>query len=168
MNSMKRFFHPIFQVRALRQLLVGVVASALILMTVACGATQAAAPIDTGSSSITQPEQGMYPHTDTNLDTRAADAKAKRLIRQAEQRTQSGNGMQGYAERVTPDQPLGKQAKDLGQSARQAAEDVGQSVQRAAENAAENTQKSFENLTQNAQNAVERGGDSVKRATDPN
>ncbi len=69
----------------------------------------------------------MYPHKDTDMDTRAADAKADRMIRQAEQRIQQNS-----------DKSLGQRAEEVGQSAKQAAENIGQSTQRAADNAADN------------------------------
>lgn len=128
MQTLKRIFNP----NALRQWLVIFLAGLVVLTTTACGATQAAVPPSNGSGSINPPKsEGMYPHKDTDMDTRGADAKADRMIRQAEQRIQEN-----------VDKPLGQRAnetrKDVGQSAKQAAKNIGQSTQRAADNAADN------------------------------
>lgn len=119
MQTLKQMFNPAVWRRWAMVFLAGVV----LLVSTACGATQAAVPVNS------QPPQAdaMYPHTDTTRDTSAADAKADRMIRQAEQRIQQGK-----------DKSLGQQVEDVGESAQQAAKNIGQSTQRAAENAADN------------------------------
>lgn len=124
MQTLKRMFNP----SAWRQWMVVFLAGLVVLTTTACGATQAAVPVDNTSGTINSPKsEGMYPHKDTDMNTRAADAKADRMIRQAEQRIEQNS-----------DKSLGQRAEEVGQSAKQAAENIGQSTQRAAENAAEN------------------------------
>lgn len=124
MQALKRMFNP----SVWRQLMVVFLAGLVVLTTTACGSTQAAVPVDNQSNTINPPKsEGMYPHKDTDMDTRAADAKADRMIRQAEQRIQQNS-----------DKSLGQRAGEVGQSAKQAAENIGQSTQRAADNAAEN------------------------------
>ena len=63
------------------------------LVTTACSGTpKAAVPAGEGYNPETPPGQAMYPHKDTKRDTSAADAKADRLIQQAEQRRQKNSG----------------------------------------------------------------------------
>ncbi len=129
MQILKRMFNP----SAWRQWAIVFLAGLVVLTSTACGATQAAVPANnvsgTTNPSLTNPSksEGMYPHKDNDMDTRAADAKADRMIREANQRIQQGN-----------DQSLGERAEEVGKSAKQAAENIGQSTQRAAENAADN------------------------------
>lgn len=124
MQTLKRMFNP----SAWRQWMVVFLAGLVVLTTAACGAIQAAVPVDHNSDTINPPKsEGMYSHKDTDMDTRAADAKAERMIRQAEQRIQQNS-----------DKSLGQRAGEVGQSAKQAAENIGQSTQRAADSAADN------------------------------
>ncbi|MEA5448767.1 hypothetical protein VB780_09330 [Leptolyngbya sp. CCNP1308] len=124
MQTLKRIFNP----SAWRQWMVVFLAGLVVLTTTACGATQAAVPVDNNSATAVSPKsEGMYPHKDTDMDTRAADAKADRMIRQAEQRIEQNSN-----------KSLGQQAEEVGQSAKRAAENIGQSTQQAADNAAEN------------------------------
>ncbi len=124
MQTLKRVFNP----SAWRQWAIVFLAGLVVLTSTACGATQAAVPTDSVSGT-TNPSaaEGMYPYKDNDMDTRAADAKADRMIREANQRIQQGN-----------DKSVGERAEEVGQSAKQAAENIGQSTQRAAENAADN------------------------------
>ncbi|WP_017298382.1 hypothetical protein [Nodosilinea nodulosa] len=132
MQTVKRFFNPTLW----RQWAIVFLAGLVVMATTACGTTQAAvpAPNNTFGAAQAADSEGMYPHKDTIRDTSAADAKADRMIRQAEQRIQQNSK-----------NPL-----------KEAADNIGESTQQAAENAAENTQKSLSNLKQNAQGAVDR------------
>ncbi len=124
MPTVKRIFNP----TAWRQWLVVFLAGLVVLTTTACGTTQAAVPPSNGSGTINPGQsENMYPHKDTDMDTRAADAKADRMIREADQRIEKNI-----------DKPLGQRAEEIGKSAKQAAENIGQSTQRAADNAADN------------------------------
>jgi hypothetical protein len=132
MQILKRIFNP----AAWRQWMVVFLAGLVVLTTTACGSTQAARPVNNTSSApvndtsgvANRPQsEGMYPYKDTNRDTRAADAKADRMIREANQRIQQGN-----------DQSVGERAEEVGQAAKQALDNIGQSTQRAADNAADN------------------------------
>jgi len=129
MQTLKRIFNP----SALRQWIGVFLAGLVVLTTTACSTTQAAVPPSNGAGNnpATANSEGMYPHKDTDMDTRGADAKADRMIRQAEQRIQENI-----------DKPLGQRyseaGKEVGQSAKEAAKNIGQSTKRAANNAAEN------------------------------
>jgi hypothetical protein len=128
MQTLKRIFNP----SAWRQWAVVFLAGLVVLTTTACGSTQAAVPPSNGSGSVNSPKsEGMYPHKDTDMDTSGADAKADRMIRQAEQRIQKNI-----------DKPLsqryGEAGQEVGQSAKEAVKNIGKSTQRAADNAAEN------------------------------
>ncbi|MGF1519269.1 MAG: hypothetical protein ACFCVB_15925 [Nodosilinea sp.] len=129
MQTLKRIFNP----STWRQWAIVFLAGLVVLTSTACGATQAAVPSNnvsgTTNPSITDPSksEGMYPHKDNDMDTRATDAKADRMIREANQRIQQGN-----------DQSVGERAEEVGKSAKQAAENIGQSTQRAAKTAADN------------------------------
>ena len=109
----------------------------------ACSATNAASPtkgtpISSSQQgrqySPSQQGQGMYPHKDTERDTTRADAKADRLVQQAEEKRQKIKGPGDYLDEAASDTSVG----------------------RAAQNVADNTQKSFNKLKQNAENAVDR------------
>ncbi len=140
MQTLKRVFNP----SAWRQWAIVFLAGLVVLTSTACGATQAAVPTDnisaTTNPSASSKSEGMYPHKDTDMDTRAADAKADRMIREADQRIQQGN-----------DKSVGERAEEVGQSVKQAAENIGQSTQRAAENAAD----SARNLVDDAVDSVD-------------
>ena len=131
MQTLKRIFNP----NTLRQWIVVFLAGLVVLTTTACGTAQAALPTGSSSGSTNNPatanSEGMYPHKDTDMDTSGADAKADRMIRQAEQRIQKNI-----------DKPIsqryGDAAKDVGQSAKESVKNIGKSTQRAADNAAEN------------------------------
>jgi hypothetical protein len=92
----------------------------------------------------------MYPYKDTDMDTRAADAKADRMIREANQRIQQGS-----------DKPLGQRAEAIGQSAKQSAENIGQSTQRAAKNA----QQDLDQLGKTARGVVNDAADRIDQIT---
>lgn len=128
MQTLKRIFNP----NALRQWIVVFLAGLVVLTTTACGATQAAVPPGNGSGSASPAKSdGMYPYKDTDMDTSGADAKADRMIRQAEQRIDENI-----------DKPLtqryGETGQDLGQAAKETVKNIGKSTKRAAENTAEN------------------------------
>jgi len=121
----------------------------------------------------------MYPHKDTKRDTSAADAKADRLIRQAEQRQKKIQGPGDYLDKVEPGKTLREQAenvgesvqraaKNVGSSAEQAAENVGKSTKRAAENAAESTQKSLSNGKEGVSKAADQATDAIESTSTPN
>lgn len=156
MQTLKRMFNP----SAWRQWAIVFLAGLVILTSTACGATQAAAPTDnisgTTSPSITKSSkgEGMYPYKDNNMDTRAADAKAERMIREANQRTQQGNN-----------KSLGERAEDVGQSAKQTAENIGQSAKQAAENIGQSTQRATENAADNVRGMVDTAADAVDKVT---
>ncbi|MGB3516515.1 MAG: hypothetical protein WBA43_08665 [Elainellaceae cyanobacterium] len=152
----------LFRAFSLRQFLAVTLTGMLVLTSVACNAPQAAAPAEPNPSTT---GQDMYPHQDTTRDTSAADAKAERMVRQAEQRIQTGKSPKDLVDEVTPDKSLEQQAKDVGQSAKQAAENVGKSTQRAAENAAENTQSGLKTLKESAEDVADRAANAVDSAT---
>ncbi|PSR18657.1 hypothetical protein C8255_06175 [filamentous cyanobacterium CCP3] len=127
MQILKRVFNP----TALRQWAIVFLAGLVVLVTTACGAAQSSTPArDSVGSAGTAQNEAMYPHKDTNRDTSAADAKADRMIRQAEQRIES-----------TDDNAV-----------KEAAKNIGKSTQRAADNAAANTKGAIDR----AANAVDR------------
>ncbi|PSN15987.1 hypothetical protein C7293_04690 [filamentous cyanobacterium CCT1] len=127
MQILKRVFNP----TALRQWAIVFLAGLVVLVTTACGAAQSSTPArnSVGSAGPGQNET-MYPHKDTVRDTSAADAKADRMIRQAEQRIES-----------TDDNAV-----------KEAAKNIGKSTQRAADNAAANTKGAIDR----AANTVDR------------
>lgn len=125
MQTLKR----IFNISALRQWIVVFLAGLVVLTTTACNATQAAVP-PSNNNPATANNEGMYPHKDTDMDTSGADAKADRMIRQAEQRIQEN------IDKPIP-QRYGETAKDVGQAAKEAAKNIGQSTKRAADDAAD-------------------------------
>jgi hypothetical protein len=164
MKTLKQFFKTL----SLRQLVVVFLAGVFMLVSTACSSgTRAAAPAGEGYNPDT-PGQAMYPHKDTKRDTTAADAKADRLIRQAEKRRQKIQGPGDYVEEVEPGKTVQRQAEKVGQSAKQAAENIGKSTQRAAESAAESTQKGLRNVQEGASKAADQAAGAVDRATTPN
>jgi hypothetical protein len=164
MKTLKQFFKTL----ALRQFVVVFLASVFVLISTACsGNTRAAVPAGEGYSPDTS-GQAMYPHKDTKRDTSAADAKADRLIRQAEQRQQKIQGPGDYLEEVEPGKTVREQAENVGKSAQRAAENVGKSTQRAAENAAESTQKGLRNVKEGVSKAADQAANAVDSASTPN
>ncbi|MBD2111824.1 MULTISPECIES: hypothetical protein [Cyanophyceae] len=146
MQTLKRIFNP----NALRQWIVVFLAGLVVLTTTACGTAQAALPTGNSSGSnnpATADSEGMYPHKDTDMDTSGADAKADRMIRQAEQRIQEN------IDRPIP-QRYGDAAKDVGQSAKETAQDVGQSAKEAVKNIGKSTQRAADNAAENARGVV--------------
>lgn len=147
MQTLKRIFNP----NVLRQWIVVFLAGLVVLTTTACSTTQAAVSPSNGAgrNPATASSEGMYPHSDTDMDTRGADAKADRMIRQAEQRIQENI-----------DKPLGQRYSEAGQevgqsakeTAKNAAKNIGQSTKRAADNAAENAR----GMVNGAANTVDR------------
>lgn len=171
MKKLKEFFANL----TLRQILTVVLAGVLILTTAACSGSKATTP---QSSNPSIGGGDMYPHADTERDTTAADAKARREIRQAEQRREKVlNPNQDYMGEETKPVKQAKQktqeavqsaqqtADDVGNSAQRAANEVGNTTQSAAKNAARNTQAGVENLKQNTQKAVDQAADAVDQAT---
>ncbi|MBW4459796.1 MAG: hypothetical protein KME47_06085 [Nodosilinea sp. WJT8-NPBG4] len=154
MQTLKRIFNP----NALRQWIVVFLAGLVVLTTTACGTAQAALP--TGNSGSNNPatadSEGMYPHKDTDMDTSGADAKADRMIRQAEQRIQDN------IDKPIP-QRYGDAAKDVGQSAKETAKDVGQSAKEAVKNIGKSTQRAADNAGENARGMVNGAADTVDR-----
>ncbi len=164
MKTLKQFFKTM----SLRQLVVVFLAGVLMLVSTACNSnTRAAVPVGEGYNPDT-PGQAMYPHKDTKRDTSAADAKADRLIRQAEKRQQKIQGPGDYLEEVEPGKTVKEQAENVGKSAQRAAENLGKSTQRAAENAAESTQNGLNNVKEGVSKAADQATDAVDRATTPN
>jgi len=148
---------------AWRQVLTVVLAGVLMLTTVACSGSKASTP-QAGNPSIGGGD--MYPHADTTRDTSAADAKARREIRQAEKRREKVlNPNKDYLEETKPAQQAKKQTQRAVESAQETADDVGNAAQRAAGNAARNTQQGLKNLKDNTQDAVEQAADAVDLAT---
>ncbi|WOD40239.1 hypothetical protein [Nodosilinea sp. E11] len=142
MQTLKNLFNP----TVWRQWMIVFLAGVVVFMTTACGTTQAAAPGNSSARDLnpaanSAKTEGMYPHKDTDMDTSAADAKADRMIREANQRIQQNI-----------DKSVGERVEDVGQSAKQAAENIGASTQRAAENAADNAR----GVVNGAANAVDR------------
>lgn len=147
MQTLKRVFNP----SAWRQWAIVFLAGLVVLTSTACSATQAAVPPDSVSGTNTpSATDDMYPHKDNDMDTRAADAKADRMIREANQRIQQGN-----------DKSVGDRAEEVGQSVKQAAENIGQSTQQAAENIGKSTQRAAENAADSAKNLVDDAVDAV-------
>lgn len=143
MQTLVQTLKEVADINRWRQWAMVLLASVVILVST-CGSAQAAAPNSAPLDTLSPPKaESMYPYKDTDMDTSAADAKADRMIREANQRIQ-----QGY------DKPLGQQVEEVGQSAQQAAKNIGQSTQRAAENAAENAR----GLVDRAVNAIDSQG----------
>jgi hypothetical protein len=146
MQTLNRVLKQIYRPDVWRRLAIVFLAGFVVLVSTACGATRAATPVNNSPSAVNPSRgqtEGMYPHKDTDMDTSAADAKADRMIREADQRIK-----QGYD-------------KSVGQSAKQAAENIGESTQRAAENAAENAQQGLDRLGQSAKGVVNGAADQV-------
>lgn len=116
MQILKRVFNP----NALRQLAIVFLAGLVVLVTTACGAAQSSTPArDSVGSAGPAQNEAMYPHKDTIRDTSAADAKAERMIRQAEQRTENIDE----------------------NAVKEAAKNISKATKRAADNAVENTKE---------------------------
>ena len=171
MKTLKRIFSKL----AIRQILTVILAGFLLVTSVACSGSKATAP-ETSNPSIGGGD--MYPHADTERDTTAADAKARREIREAEKRREKVlNPDQDYmGEETKPAKQVKEQtqeavesaqqtAADVGNSAQQAANQVGEATQSAAKNAARNTKVGLENLKDNTQKAADQAADAVDQAT---
>ena len=171
MKTLKRIFSKL----AMRQILTVVFAGLLLVTSVACSGSEATAP------EMSNPSIGggdMYPFADTERDTTATDAKARRAIREAEKRREKVlNPDQDYmGENTKPAQQVKEQtqeavesaqqtADEVGNSAQQAANQVGEATQSAAQNAARNTKAGLENLKDNTQKAADQAADAVDQAT---
>ena len=154
MQTLKRIFNP----NALRQWIVVFLAGLVVLTTTACSTTQAAVSPSNGAGSnpAAADSEGMYPHSDTDMDTSGADAKADRMIRQAEQRIQEN------IDKPIP-QRYGDAVKDVGQAAKETAKDAGQTVKEAAKNIGKSTQRAADNAGENARGMVNGAADTVDR-----
>ena len=162
MQTLKQFFKTI----SIRQLVVVFLTGVFMLVTTACSNNaRTAVPTGEGDSPNT-PGQAMYPHEDTKRDTSAADAKADRLIRQAEQRQNKIQGPGDYIDEVEPGKTVREQAENVGKSAQQAAENVGRSAEQAAENVGKSTQRAAENAAESAQAGIEDVKEGVSEAAD--
>ncbi|MBD1915704.1 MULTISPECIES: hypothetical protein [Cyanophyceae] len=166
MQTLKRIFNP----NTLRQWIVVFLAGLVVLTTTACGTTQAAVPGNSSGSTnnpATADSEGMYPHKDTDMDTSGADAKADRMIRQAEQRIQENIDKpipQRYGETAKDlGQAAKETAKDAGQTVKEAAKDVRQSAKEAAKNIGKSTQRAADNAGENARGMVNGAADTVDR-----
>ncbi|MEB3213293.1 MAG: hypothetical protein VKL39_18230 [Leptolyngbyaceae bacterium] len=162
MKTVKQFLKKISWSKILAIFFAGIV----VLSGTACTASQAMSP-PTNDSTIDRSDranQAMYPHRDTERDTQASDAKADRMIRNAQQRRRI-DSREDLLNRVTPDKPVGEQVREAGQSARQGVEDLGRSTKEGLKDAAEGTQRGVRNIRDNAQNAIERTSDAIDRAT---
>lgn len=148
MKTLKAFFQKI----TVRRLVAVCLAGMLMLASTACGNTRSAATPPKPNPSTTG--QGMYPHADTTRDTTAADAKASRAIKQADDRRQRVQTGDDYLETVQPGKKLQRKAGEVGDSA-----------QEAAKNTVDSTERGLKNLRDNTQKAVERAADSVDQAT---
>ncbi|WP_035990744.1 hypothetical protein [Leptolyngbya sp. KIOST-1] len=127
MQILKQVFNP----NVLRQWAIVFLAGLVVLVTTACGAAQSSTPArDSVGSAGPAQNEAMYPHKDTVRDTSAADAKADRMIRQAEQRIENSDE----------------------NALKEAAKNIGKATQQAADNAAENTK----GAVNRAANSVER------------
>ncbi|HZG38099.1 MAG TPA: hypothetical protein VEZ50_05405 [Nodosilinea sp.] len=140
----------VFNFAALRQWAIVFLAGLMVLVTTACGATQAATPPNNTAGANSAQSEGMYPHKDTTRDTSAADAKADRLIRQAEQRIESGSN-----------NPVKKTADNIGKSTQPASDNIGKSTQRAADNVADSARKGLNQLGQGVKGAVNDAANAV-------
>ncbi|NJL49028.1 MAG: hypothetical protein HC929_18175 [Leptolyngbyaceae cyanobacterium SM2_5_2] len=139
MSILHRGFNP----QLWRSGLIIVLAGVLLTITTACGNAQAITPdraMDNPGAKTTAIEDpnGLYHFKDTERDTTAADAKAKRMIREAKQRTNQFNSPADWVDSVTPDCPL--------EAAGNAAENIGESTQRAVKSAADKVQNSVDHL----------------------
>lgn len=156
MKKLQQFLEKL----SLRQVLTAVLAILVVATSVACSGTQA----ETSNPSIGAGD--MYPHEDTERDTTAADAKARRTIREAEKRREKVLSLnEDYMEETQPAKAIKKQAKKAAKSAQETADEVGDSAQQAAKNAARNTQDSLENLKENTQNAADKAAEAIDQAT---
>ncbi len=148
MKTIKQFFQNLSI--SGRQLLVIFLAGMMILVTTACGRTDAATPYT--SNSTTNP---------------ATDGKVEHLIRQADRNNQKVRNTQDYLNEVTPDKPLTEQAKDLGKSAKRTADNLGKSAQNAVKNTPDKTQKGLRNLKENIGEAIDQANDAAQYTTKP-
>jgi hypothetical protein len=167
MQTLKQTCKRVLNPSAWRQWAIVFLAGVVLLVSTACNSSSDAATSPRGANVGAAHTDSMYPYKDTERDTRASDAKASRLIRQAEQRLDKATGPKAVLDNVTPDKSLEQQVDKAGKSARQAVENIGKSTQRAAENAAENTQKGLDKLTPSANRAENRAVDAANRATNP-
>ena len=160
MKTLKQFL----QYFNLRQVAVVFLTGVFMLVSTACSSdTRSAVPTGEGYNPDT-PGQAMYPHKDTKRDTSAADAKADRLIRQAEKRQNKIQGPGDYIEEVEPGKTVKEQAENVGKSAQQAVENAGKSTQRAAEKATQSAQQAAENVGEAAQQAAKNVSQSTQQA----
>lgn len=161
MKSIRQFFNTTF----LRNLLVVFLAGMLVLFSAACGTTRPTVATDDVAPKSDLSGQGMYPHKDTQRDTTAADAKADRLIRKARQQRENVQSPKDIVDRVSPDQSVNQQVRDVGESAKRAAEDVGESAKQQAEETAESARRGLRNIKENTQDAAKSTADAIDRAT---
>lgn len=161
MKSVRQFFNGTF----LKNLLVVFLAGVLVLLSTACGTTRPTAALNSNAPKSDLAGEGMYPHTDTERDTTAADAKADRLIRKARQQRQNVQNPGDIVDRVSPDKPVDRQLQEVGESAKRAAEDVGESAKRQAEETAESARRGMRNIKENTQDAAKSTADAIDRAT---
>jgi|GEM_PF-1076389 len=162
MKRLKQFFQTI----SLRSFLVVVLAGFLLLSTTACQRGQAATPLNPRTNPPAASDrsgQGMYPTTDTATRNPAAEAKADRLVRDAERRLQKVQSPSEIVDEVTP---LDRQAEDAGRNIKRNAEDIGRSAKRTAEDVGDATRRGTRNLKRNTEDALDRAGNAVDRATD--
>lgn len=160
MKKLKEFFANL----SFRQVAMVILAGVLMLTTAACSGSKAATP---GTSNPSIGGGDMYPHADTERDTTAADAKARREIRQAEKRREKVlNPNEDYmGEETKPGKQVKQQTQEAVEAAQQTADEVGNSAQQATNNAARNTQQGLKNLKDNTQEAVDQAADAVDQAT---
>lgn len=150
------------QTRFLKPLLIVFIAGVLVFSNVACSQNGAGPTVGDNPGTT---GQDMYPYEDNRMDTSAADAKAKRVIKQNERLREDIDSPGEYVDANTPDKSLGEQAEEAGRSAKQAAKNAGESTKQAAKNAVENTEKGLENVKKNTQKALDQAEDAVDQAT---
>lgn len=156
-NSIKRMFSW----QSIRFAITGLLVSVLAVTTIACSQTTSNAPQTPNPSTA---GQGMYPHEDTERDTRAADLKTRRAVRKAEEKRQNIQSPEDYFEEVKPGKKIKRGAEKVGESAQDAAERANQAAQRAANEANQSAQQASNQVNESAQQAANEVSNSTQRA----
>lgn len=138
MKTIKQFFQLISI--SWKQVLIVFLAGIMILTTTACSGTNAS---------------GSY----TDKSTPATDAKAERLIREAEQNVQKNPNP---LKEVVSEKSLEEQAKDLDRSAKQTAKEMTKSAKKAMNEAPDKAQQGLEKVKENIEGAIDQAKEATK------
>ncbi|MGJ3251251.1 MAG: DUF6658 family protein [Elainellaceae cyanobacterium] len=104
---------------------------------------------------------GMNQHEDTvpQRDTSAAEAKAKRLVKNAKENVGQVNSPEEFVESFQEGEPIDERVKNF-------SKDVGESAEQAVENVTEGARKGAQNLKQNAQETAEQAAQKASEASE--